>query len=381
MSIASQVLDFYDDSQRELMSKFAMPSSLRSAQATVLTPEQHDALPDSDFGLIILTKRASVFRKYPVNDPGNAWLSSQYFGQSHDKLAFPARFVAAKFIKKACDAYGVPSHPRVDAYAARVEEDEAGTNVFSENMTSSWMLRKLAQREFMTKQASVAEMDAITDLPNEHFALVLKQPDGSILRKYAMPDASHVQKAAAYFDKYAMQLPPQYRHNFALAVQSRAEDFDLDLSEHDGLQKWASTGWSRHVNAHLEQRRSLLPQNTQAHSILNKLAAAIGQVETTDMAQALQDFDEATGLTRYYDRGLTDPYASVMGKTAESWSKEVGGRTLTEDDLRKVGESKKLAGYLGATFAGQFQKHPVEIFESLPAPEQSLIGQIASGEA
>lgn len=381
MSIASQVLDFYDDSQHELMSKFAMPSALRDVQTNILTPEQHSALPDADFGLIVLTKRAAVLRKYPVNDPGNAWLSSQYFGSSHEKLAFPARFIAAKFIKKACDAYAVTTHPRVEAYAARVEDGEADTNVFSENTTSSWMLRKLAQREFMSKQASAAEIDAMTEMPNEHFALVIRQEDGSIMRKYAMPDATHVRKAAAYFDKYAMQLQPVHRHNFAAAVQARAEDFQVDVSDHDALQKWASPSWNRHVNAHLEQRRSLLPRNQDAHGILDKLAQAIGQVETRDMADALQQFDEATGLDRYYDRGLADPYSSVMAKNAEGWSAEIGGRTLTEGDLKKVAESSKLAGYLGATFARQFKDHPVEIFESLPAPEKSLIGQIASGEA
>lgn len=381
MSIASQVLDFYDDGHHELMSKFAMPSSLRHAQTNVLSPEDHASLPDADFGLIFLTKRASVLRKFPLNDPGNAWLSSQYFGETFNKLAFPARFIAAKFIKRACDAYSVATHPRVDAYAARVEEGEASSNVFDESTTSSWMLRKLAERELMSKQADAATIDALTDAPNEHFALVMQRPDGVIIRKYAMPDSTHVKKAAAYFDKYAMQLPPDHRHNFAVSVQSRAEDFDIDLSHHEALNKWASTDWNIHVNAHLEQRRSLLPQNPDAHKVLSKLAMAIGQVETTDMAQALQEFDQATGLTRYYDRGLTDPYASVMGKQAEGWSAEIGGRTMTEVDLKKVAESSKLAGYLGETFARQFAKNPVEIFESLPAPEKSLIEQIASGEA
>ncbi len=381
MSIAAAVIDFYDDAKHELMTKVSMPVEMKNEHVTVLTPEQHERLPDSEFGLIVLTKRASVLRKFPVNDPGNAWLSAQYFAQTHEKLAFPARFVAAKFIKKACDAYGVFASPTVDAYAARVQEDEAGSNTFVEGSESGWMLRKLAQRELSLEKVAAVEINALTELPNEHFALVMRQGDGSIIRKYAMPDQHHVKMAAAYFEKYAMDLPSEHRHRFAVSVQSRAEELGVDVSAADMLQKWASTNWNKNVHAHLEQRKSLLPRNEKARSVLDKLAASIQETTPEDMASALNTFDQSTGLSRYYDRGLTDPYASTMDKVAEGWSAEVDGSTLTEDDLRKVATSKKLAGYLGETFARQFSEHPTEIFESLPTPEKVLIKQVISGEA
>jgi len=381
MSIAAAVIDFYDDTQHELMTKVSMPVEMGNANVTVLTPEQHQGLPDSEFGLIVLTKRASVFRKFPVNDPGNAWLSAQYFDQTHEKLAFPARFIAAKFIKKACDAYGVLASPLVDAYAARVEEGEAGSNTFVEGSESGWMLRKLAQRELRMEKTAAVEMNAMTELPNEHFALVIRQGDGSVIRKYAMPDQHHVKMAAAYFEKYAKDLPSEYRHRFAVSVQNRAEELGVDVSASDTLQKWASTNWNRNVHAHLEQRKSLLPRNPGARDVLDKLAASLSETTPEDMANALQTFDQSTGLSKYYDRGLTDAYASTMDKIATGWSAEVDGRTITEEDLRKAATSKKLAGYLGEAFARQFSEHPTEIFESLPTPEKVLIKQVISGEA
>jgi len=380
MSTASSVLDFYDDASRSHMSKIAMPAEMRDVQLSVLTDEQHSRLPDSEFGLILLTKRASVLRKFPVNDPGNAWLSAQYFGQACEKLAFPARFVAAKFIKSACDAYGVPSSRQVDAYASRVD-DEVTTNTFVEGSEKGWMLRKLAQRELIEKTADVNSVNAMIAMPNEHYALVIKTGDGSVIRKYAMPDAAHVKTAAAYFDKYAMDLQPEYRHRFALSVRNRAEELDVDVSRHDGISKWASTSWNQHVGAHLEQRKSLLPRNASARDVLNKLAASLGETTPADMAEALQVFDNATGLTRYYDKGLSDPYSSTMGKVAEDWSDEVDGETLTGADLRKVCDSGKLVGYFGQAFCDQFKKNPTEIFDSLPDPEKQVIKQIASGEA
>lgn len=380
MTITAAILDFYDDSNHELMSKLAMPSDLNNASMSLLTPDQHTSLPDSEFGLIFLTKRASVLRKFPVNDPGNAWLSAQYFDSNHQKLAFPARFVAAKFIKSACSAYGVPASPRVDAYAARVEPGEVESNVFVEGSESAWMLRKLAQRELMDKTASAAEVDAIVNMPDEHFALVLQSGDGSVIRKYAMPDAQHVKTAASYFDEYAMSMAPEHRHRFAVAVKNRAEDLDVDVSASDSLSKWAGVNWNKHVHAHLEQRKSLLPQNSGARDVLDKLAASIGDTTPPDMASALQTFDEATGLNRYYDRGIADPYASSMSKQSSAWSADVDGMVITEADLRKEATVKKIAGYLGRNFAQQFTGSPGQIFDSLPDPEKVLIKQIVSGE-
>jgi hypothetical protein len=377
---SAAVLDFYDDTKHEHMSKVAMPAEMRGVHLSMLTPEQHSTLPDSDFGLILLTKRASVLRKFPVNDPGNAWLSAQYFGQACEKLAFPARFVAAKFIKSACDAYGVPSSRPVEAYAARTD-DEVSTNVFVEGSEKGWMLRKLAQRELIEKTADVGSINAMAEMPNKHFALVVQTGDGAVIRKYAMPDSDHVKKAASYFDKYAMDLQPEYRHRFAVSVLNRADELGVDVSGHDGISKWASTTWNQHVGAHLEQRKSLLPRNPSARDVLNKLAASMAETTPADMAEALQVFDRATGLTRYYDKGLTDPYSSTMGKVADGWSEEVDGETVTAADLQKACDSGKLVGYFGQAFCDQFKKNPTEIYESLPDPEKQVIKQVASGEA
>jgi hypothetical protein len=136
------------------------------------------------------------------------------------------------------------------------------------------------------------------------------------------------------------------------------------------------------VHAHLEYRKSLLPHNENARTVLDKLAASLGETTPEDAAEALQTIDRATGLTKYYDRGLTDPYASTMGKAAMGWSEDTDdGDTITEDDLRKAAGSPKIAGYLGESFSTQFSKNPVEVYESLPAPEKDLIRQVISGEA
>jgi len=382
MSLAAQVLDYYDDVNRTYIQKLASAKALTSVPMHELSPVEHSCLNDSSFGLIVLTKNASVLRRFPVNDPGNAWLSAQYFQNTHSKLAFPARFIAAKHIKEACDAYGVPTSSAVGAYASRIDEsDRIHSNLFQEGSEASWMLNKMANTELLAKQASAAEMDALINLPDAQFALVLKSGDGSTVRKYAMPDGSHVKRAAEYFDKYAMKMEPGHRHQFAASVQRRASELNVDVSGFNGIQKWASSSWNKHVDYHLEQRKSLLPNNPDAKSVLAKFAEEMVDSEPTQAAEALATFDRATGLDRYYDRGLQDPYASVMDKVATGWSAEVDGVTLTDADLTKVANGDKLGRYLGSSFASQFKKHAVEIFESLPDPQKVLIKQIAFGEA
>lgn len=377
MGIANLVLDFYDDTTGEGMDKIAMPDAVQNLEIAALSPEDRAGLADSEYGLVMITKRASVVRKFPVNDPGNAWLSAQYFAQNHEKIAFPARFVAAKWIKEACDAYGVPPHKLVDAYAARA--GDVTDNTFVEGSEPKWLLQKLAEREAFVKEASGAETNAISEMPNEHFAMVVKMGDGTVIRKYAMPDAAYVEKAAAYFDKYAMELQPNQRHNFAESVKRRAEELEVDVSKHPAIEKWASAEWNPHFPAHIEARKSLLPRNEKARDILTKLAASLGDTNPADMAEALATFDDATGLTRYHDRGLSDPYASTMGKVASGWSEEVDEREITEADLRKLAASTKVASYYGNSFADSFRKDPISIFESLPAPDKVMLKQMVDG--
>src|SRR5579862_6586363 len=107
MGIAAGGLDFYDDASGELMAKLAAPAEIMKTEIDVLSDEARSQLDDRAFALVTITKQGSVKRSFPVTDPGNAWLSAQYFDANHEKLAFPARFIAARFINEACRAYAV----------------------------------------------------------------------------------------------------------------------------------------------------------------------------------------------------------------------------------------------------------------------------------
>ncbi len=381
MGIAPSGLDFYDDASGDLMAKLSAPAEVLKTELDVLSEEVRARLDDYAFALVTITKQGSVKRSFPVNDPGNAWLSAQYFEANHEKLAVPARLTAARFIKDACSAYGVPSSPLVDAYAKSASAQDASSNTFVEGSERDWILERLAERELFAKQASAAEMNALLELPDHHFALMVHTGDGEVIRKYAMPDVESVKTAAAYFDRYAMDLAAEHRHRFASSVKNRAGELGVDLRDTRAIDKWASPDWNVYFPAYLEQRKSLLPRAPDARDVLDKLAQLVGETEPAAMAQALRTFDEATGLDRYYDRGLPDAYASTFGKQASAWSAEVDGHSLTEADLKRVAQDGQLKRYLGTAFAAEFAKSPVEIFDSLPEPEKVLVKQIATGEA
>lgn len=369
-----QVIDLYDDAGRECLMKFA--HELREfGSCELLEPEEIGQLQDDDFALVVLTKHANVLRKFPIHDDGHVKLSSLYFNETHDNLSPVEKVCAATHIREACDAHGIEATPAVVKYAA----DGYFSNVVQEGARSPWdvEIRKQASSE-LTKTASV-EINARMELPDDQYALVLEH-EGETVRKYAMPDADHVKVASAYFSKYAMDLSPKHRHMFAESVTRRAEELDVELNDKH-LAKWASPQWNEHINFYIEQRKGLLPRDEEAQGVLDKLASLQPSTDPGTFAEALHEFDQQTGLDRYYDRGVTDPWESSMGqeKTA-SWSTEIDGEMLTETELKKVASSGKLKGYFGETFQSQFLKHAVAVFSSLPKPDQVMIKQLAKGQ-
>ena len=381
MSIAALEIDMYDDANHGLLRKLAMPAALADAPFEKLSAEGIDDLEDQFFGLVYISKHAQIERKFPLNDPGNAWLSAQYFAANHPKLAMPLRFVAAKMIKRACDAYEVPTSQPVEAYARHPAAEKVASNRVVEGDEQRWLHEQLAEQELRQHTKTAAATNAVLEMPDSHFALVLHTGDGETIRKYAMPDAAHVTRAAEYFGKYAQDLEPEHRRRFAESVMNRAGELGVEVRS-PALQKWASDEWNPAFEAHIAKRLSLLarPDDEPYRGALRKLASR-QDYTPGEMADALATFDKQAGLSRYYDRrdGLVDPYASTMGKVASAWSTEVDGHTITEADLHKV--AGKIKSHMGSEIASALTKNAAAVFESLPKPEQLLIKQFCSGEA
>lgn len=379
MTLAGQVIDFYDDSDRSVLNKIGAQNSEIEKYASHVVPnsDEHAALPDEHFALIVLTKRANIVRKFPVNDEFQTWLSAHYFDENQDKLGNVEKVAAATNIRDACLAYEIEPPLSISKFAC----DTSISNIVTEGSRPNWfdeMTRQGARSE-LTKTAG-AEINARMELPDSAYALILDH-EGETARMYAMPDENHVKIASAYFKKYAYDLSPQNRHMFAANVLNRANELNVSLSSTEHLEKWASENYNTLVNYHIEQRRGLIPADDEKTAALNKLASLKHSTDPGTFANALHEFDKLAGLEKYYDTAITEPWEATMGiEKQASWTADVDGGTLTEVDLQKVAQSGKLKSHFGEAFQNQFAKHAVQIFESLPTPEKVVIAQIAKGQ-
>lgn len=379
MTLAGQVIDFYDDSDRSLLNRIRSRNSEieKYASHSLLNPDEHAELPDDQFALIVLTKHANIVRKFPLNDDFQTWLSAHYFDETKDKLGSVEKVAAATNINTACIAYEIEPPQSVLKFA----HDAPVGNIVSEGSSPGWFneLTMKGAKEELAKTASV-EINARMELPDSAYALILDH-EGEVARMYAMPDENHVKIASAYFKKYAYDLSPQNRHMFAANVLNRAEELGVELRSTEHLEKWASENYNSLVDYHIEQRRGLIPRDDEKGQVLDKLASLRNNTDPSIFASALYEFDKAANLEKYYDTHLTEPWEATMGiEKNASWTADVDGGTLTEADLQNVAQSGKLRQYFGGAFQSQFSKHAVQIFESLPTPEKVVIAQIAKGQ-
>jgi hypothetical protein len=358
--LANQVIDAYDDVNKLHLLKVAK----LNPQIYMLSTEERARLHDDDFALSIITKKANKLNKFPIHNHDNVWLSNQYFELTNQRLPKVAAATAAYFIKQACDKFNVKPMPAVEGLAK-----ESSSNIYcEEDLPSSAATKKEVQVDL----SKFAQIEQIGD--NYTFA------------QYTFPTASHVKLAGQYLEKYVKQIPVEYRHKYAAAIQKRAQE--LGMGQQGGIvAKYASDYYSGHVDAHLRARASLLETSDPKFSAaLNKLAVMKKEMSSMDFAKLLHGFDKRAGLTKYYDSALTDPYQAVFAQEPTPYgnytAKLASGAALTADEIRKVSIDKyaKIKEYFGHSVADELKTHGVPIFDSLPNDAKEIIASIASGE-
>jgi len=358
--LANQILDAYDDVEMTHLKKLA------KANPTIymMTPEEKANIPDEDFALSIITKKASKLNKFPVNSFDSTWLSNEYFEVSHNRLPKQAAQVAAHHIKKACEKYDIPLKPAVAGCAK-----EASANVYCEpDLTSKDRVRPIETVEL------------------SKFAQVQQIGDSDSFATYTFATPTHVKIGCQYFEKYVDELPMEYRHRYAAAIQKRAGELGMGAQK-GKVAKYASDIYSAHVDAHLRSRASLLevadPKYTQA---LSKMASMKKEMAAPDFAKLLHGFDKRAGLNKYYGSYLTNPYEATFAQQTNPWAgytaKLASGASLSSDEITQVSNEKyaKIKEYFGHDVADELKKHGVSIFESLPNDAKEIIAGIANGQ-
>jgi hypothetical protein len=206
----------------------------------------------------------------------------------------------------------------------------------------------------------------------------------SSLQRYPLDTYADVEKAAAYYDEWGNQLPPQYRREYCANLVKRAAALGIPVSTE--IQKYGSATYApdEEVAVALDSRKGVI-QDADHVELLDKLAESRVQTSPDLFANALAEFDKVAGIDHLYDSDILDPFYSTFGvKLAagegdDSGSEIIGNEVIYHKRLRELADSSciEVEKKFGEDFAKEFKQDPVGIFKSLPVDQRKILGRMS----
>jgi hypothetical protein len=304
-------------------------------------------------------------KRFSTIDAGNTWLSTLYFSQTKDLLPEEAQKTAASRLLEACQHFDIEPP---DFLAELSGAESLSTNFVdvTDAPVPTRVLEKTASQE-----------DTV---------YAIERADGS--RYYPLQDASSVQVASEYFERSHKNFVPRERREFAVKVASVARKGSLPVSS--AVQAYAGTDYCPEVEGCIGIRYLHIRDKNDAVSEaeLRKIASSRESVSPDVFAQALEDFDRASGLDALWDRWVPDPWLSTYGmqKLAKGTADAVpmihlpNGISVSPEDLKNFAVRNKglVAVEFGAEFATKFESAPIQLFNSLPTPQKQILAKMAT---
>ena len=342
--LAGKILDVYDDLKMDhLKDNLSKVGSLKLAPV-----DQIMKLPNDQFALVFLTKTGRAIRKYPVHDSDSTSISNLYFDKMASKLPPEARAVAATFLKKASEKF------------------------------------KLSPSKTLEKQAVGVINSNIIDVTKcSEEQIEVKSKHNALGSDYPIDTPGQIKTAMEYFDENAPLFKPAHRHQFANAVVTRASELGVPVPQRSQITKYAGSKFGNLLDSAYHERMNLVVQDHQASKALKHLFEKRASIGPDQFASTLEKFDITMGLDRYWDRGslgIRDPFRSTFENIKMASVLKVAGKTVDPTKIQKLAGSEALKRNFGEDFCQKFSEAPVEIFQSLPRPDQvAILGLI--GEA
>lgn len=407
-------LDFYDDLEgntlKRKMSDFdRLPDFIKTAEQ--LSPDIRNQLPDDVYALVLLDGGRKM-RKYACTDKGNTALSVIYFLENHHKMPEEAQKVAAQNLLTACGWYDMQPPAQLEKIAllgavmnTMSAVDAAKTGKQNMQKLKARMgqgpaagqepmkVSELTGSDVMpyspepTKKASLQPHVDITGLrpPQrvEHqevgkFFCLIKEGGA----RYPIGTATEVEKAAEYFTNYSDRFTPFERHRYCTNLVRRAEDLGMQMPYH--IRKYGSASYDPNVQLAIAQRRRFFCEGTNEYGLVNELMNKCAAIVPETFAVMLEQFDRQTGLSDRWGNGIPDPYFSVFGfEKRANWSFTYSNDHISEDQLKKLSTDvirrEELKRRFGCDMVEEFEKDPIQIFDSLPLEHKRIIMHMASG--
>ena len=321
-------------------------------------PKPSTPYPDAFYGLIIYEKVASqvpgieedrIHRHVLMCDRNSTMVQAAFIAERAGSWPPLLAKTAAHYCLKAAERYGVTVDERL--------EKIAGEGVSSPII--SW--EHLVREQGHSKQAAAGP---------EHFAITIK---GRPL--YPIDTEAQVKIAMDYFGEYDLLFTLPLRHEMARNIAARAETLGVPLTEK--VATAAVETFSESAEAMLDMRRRYAqPDQLEA---LNKLASAKDQLGAVKFAEALNAFDQKTGIADRHR--LPNAYQSTLGKKQQTKEASLGDLGLTESDLRSgvTTHQAKLATYLGQHLTQSLAAHPTATYQGLSEAAKDVLHQVLSG--
>jgi hypothetical protein len=365
------------------------PTFVKQAAAVTrpITSGETETMNAEDFALVFRTPEGHDIPKYPVHDVSHAWRSKEAFDKTASLLPPSARIIAATFIKRACDNYGI----ECESYFEKISSNKLDSNIYEFGKETYWDvdlndstarlllsddLEKTAKRELVDRKRN--------SLDDDSFALTPKTASVD-KNMYPIFSSDLAQQSMDYFDKYYRDLEPEDRRTYAIKTASKARVFGLKPSRL--MKKYAGHGYSKDLEVHLQSRKDMLTDALQA-SMYDRLWEKKANISPDNFAEVLGELDEDNGLDEMWDEEINDPYYSTLSNGEEEYEDRIdsyrydyGSGSINGLDLGKLAEGPDvLAGYFNPEVISAFTNDPIEIFESMPRPQKMLIVNAINGD-
>lgn len=391
------VVDPYDDDFSSLKQLFAgrtMPEFIKTA--SIMATDKLSRLPDHAFAVVMLDG-SRCMRKYACVDKAHTAVNVMYFLENHSDLPEPAKIKAAANLKAACKHFDLSVPAALDKLASprkRLIKTDASDVMVpvgqrKEADLSGGPVMPISARPDRAKIASVM---------GDPYVLVRGAPikierttyDPAVCAlddgRLPLEDFHQVKEAMSFFEQHGKELHPRMRHSMCIKIASRADQLCIpvpDVIRKYGSQTYASPGM---MEAAVETRRRVwadLSDDQTGPGMLDMLLEKKASMHPEEFAETLSELDVVTGIDRYWDGGVMDPWLTTFGvsKVAADgdWRWSQGTEYLTADQLLNfVDENPELLeSKFGEAMAKGLKSSPINVFDSLPLDTKRVIARMA----
>lgn len=393
-----RVVDPYDDGFGSLRGFFvgrSVPEFIKTA--SIMTEGDLSRLPDHAFAVVMLDGDRCM-RKFACTDKAHTAVNVMYFQENQDHLPPEAKIKAASNLKSACEHFGLDVPRWLEKSAAPkkrlIKTDGADVSVsvgqHKEADISGGPMAPHSARPNRAKMASMMEdpyvlfRSAPTRVERSTYdPAVCALDDGRL----PLEDFNQVKEAMDFFDRHGRELHPRVRHDMCVKIASRADQLLVPVP--DVIRKYGSLTYATKgmLEAGVQTRRQVwadLSDDRAAPDMLGLLMEKRASMEPGEFAEALSELDVVTGIDRYWDGGIMDPWLTTFGlnKSASEkgdWRWSQGTEYLTEDQLRKLTADNPeiLKQKFGDTMAKGLSGNPTTVFDSLPLDTKRVIARLA----